>query len=185
MLFRIITLLFLLAISIGLFAGNDPTNRRIEKRVHKIWKDHGIRLTTLPDRMGSDPEGKFQSIMSADEILGFIYKGKVFTCGPDGCEKPDQLSDSREYFQFFVILNAKGIILYTEITEYAATHGHEVGSAGWLKQFRGKSADSDFGYGQEIDAITGATKSGQNLTAEIILVLNNFKKAAISKIPDL
>lgn len=176
MLTRTISLLLILFIPLNLSAGNDPADRRIEKRVQKIWDKTDTYIDYIPVNPGSDPKGKFQSIKSSDEILGYIYKGKVFTCGPNGCEKPDLMTDSREYFQFFMILDEKGTILYTEITEYAATHGQEVSSPGWLKQFKGKNADSDFGYGQEIDAITGATKSGQNLTTEIKLILNNFNK---------
>jgi len=71
-----------------------------------------------------------------------------------------------------MITDPLGKMLYTEITEYAATHGYEVSSPGWLKQFRVR--DTPVTYGKDIDVISGATKSGKGMVGEIIILLEKI-----------
>lgn len=155
------------------FAGDHPALHNIQKRIYKLWQGKNLKLTEESGSPGSDPYGEFYSIRSDEITLGFVYSGKVYTCGTDGCGKPS-LSSAREYFHFFMITDPMGKVLHVEITEYAATHGHEVSSQGWLKQFRGKIPGNSLVFEKDIDAISGATKSAASLTFEINMILQNL-----------
>lgn len=175
MIARIVLLLFAFFVPNVLSAGNDPADKRIARRVQKLWNQTGIEYNPLNLEKNSGTGGKFHSINYQQQVLGYLYTGKVFTCSVNGCEKPDPENDNREYFEFFVIFDENKSVLYIEITNYAASHGHEVSSPGWLKQFRGLKTGQVLRYGKEIDGITGATKSAQSLTDEINLLLNSIE----------
>ena len=48
-----------------------------------------------------------------------------------------------------------------------ATHGQEVMNKGWLGQFEGYRYGKRLRYGKNIDAVTGATISANNILKEI------------------
>ena len=50
--------------------------------------------------------------------------------------------------------------------DYNSEYGYEITSRGWLKQFI-KTHDLPYVYGENIDAISGATKSGKSIVREI------------------
>ncbi|MCK4920537.1 MAG: FMN-binding protein [Bacteroidales bacterium] len=50
---------------------------------------------------------------------------------------------------------------------YQATHGQEVTSPGWLKQFVGYDGIKSLVVGREIDAISGATISADAITMNL------------------
>ena len=150
---------------------DSHARKRIDKRVFKLWKIENFELKKLSEIPGSSFTGDFFLIKTSNEIHGILYYGKVYTCGTSGCNKPG-LDEGKEYFDFFLITDNEGKTLHTEITNYAATHGHEVSSRGWLRQFRGRTGEESLVYGKDINAISGATKSGTNLTLEINAILD-------------
>lgn len=160
---------YLLSFSLS-HAIDDYAMKRITKRVDKLWKIEEFELKKLSEIPGSGSSGDFFLIKTEIKTQGILYNGTVYTCGISGCNKPSG-REEKEYFEFFLITDNEGEILYTEITKYAATHGHEVSSAGWLRQFRGRKGNDSLIYGKDIDAISGATRSGTNLTLEINSVL--------------
>ncbi len=157
------------------YAGNDPTRKRIDKRISKLWNLSSSKIGKISGIPVKDLRGDFFLIRSGEKNYGILYRGKVFTCGALGCGIPST-EETSEYFEFFVIADIGGRILYTEITNYAATHGHEVSGRGWLRQFEGRDAKDSIIYGKNIDAISGATKSGTNLSREINLILEIIHK---------
>ena len=52
-----------------------------------------------------------------------------------------------------------------EILDYRETHGFEVRTPGWRRQFIGRRADTPFHFGDDIKNISGATLSCAHLTA--------------------
>lgn len=120
-------------------------------------------------------EGNYYLVFSDTDSLtrGIIYCGRVYTCDSNGCNRDFPLTGAiMEYFDFFMVLDDKGRIAHIEVTDYRATHGDAVCSRGWLKQFLGYGPGEVVIYGREVDAITGATRSGQSLTNEINQVLS-------------
>ncbi len=111
-------------------------------------------------------------------LNGFVYTGRVPTCRLGGCKEQqgqlmpiDKLEDL-EYFDFFAILDKDFAIRRIRVFNYAATHGHEVASRGWLKQFIGFGQGSEpLVYGKNIDAVSGATISAMALTDEVSYII--------------
>jgi hypothetical protein len=71
-----------------------------------------------------------------------------------------------DYFDYMVIYDTRMDIILVQILVYRSDHGHEITAKGWLKQFIGKDG-CDLVYGQEIEAISGATYSGKSITRDI------------------
>mgnify|MGYP001054885151 CR=1 FL=1 len=71
-----------------------------------------------------------------------------------------------EYFDYCVIYNNDLTIRNIEILVYRSDHGHEIANKSWLNQFSGEKGCSLL-YGDQIDAISGATFSASSITADI------------------
>ena len=55
-------------------------------------------------------------------------------------------------------------VVKTKVLIYREDYGNEIGSKRWLKQFIGKTSSDSLKYGQDIDAISGATISANSMT---------------------
>lgn len=65
---------------------------------------------------------------------------------------------------YLVVLDSDLKIVKTKVLIYREEYGGEIGSKRWLRQFIGKTKDSEFRYGDNIDAIAGATISVRSMT---------------------
>ncbi len=108
------------------------------------------------------------SIQHNNNTVGKAYIKRVISCRAGGCEsKIDLENDASEFFDYYAILSNAYSVMEIKVYNYEATHGEEVCSKAWLKQFRGYNGDKKLRYGKEIDAISGATISGIALTEDI------------------
>jgi uncharacterized protein with FMN-binding domain len=71
-----------------------------------------------------------------------------------------------EEFDFAVLYSTDWLIENVEILVYRSDHGYEVMNKKWLAQFKG-STGCGLAYGKDIDAISGATLSGNALTEAV------------------
>jgi len=53
------------------------------------------------------------------------------------------------------------------VFNYRATHGYEICSRGWLKQFSGYNGSGQLVVGKTVDGISGATKSVHAITSDV------------------
>ena len=58
---------------------------------------------------------------------------------------------------------------------YREDYGRQIGSQRWLKQFIGKKVGEQLGYGEDVDAIAGATISAKSMTKAVNDVLESLK----------
>jgi hypothetical protein len=65
-----------------------------------------------------------------------------------------------------VIYNTDWVILQVEILVYRSDHGFEITNKRWLAQFKGSNG-CGLQYGKEIDALAGATISGNSLVSSV------------------
>jgi len=180
----IISLLALLCL--GLFGFKIDTDldvpvKKVNKAIQKIWKIEDFSLE-FDERKPCDINGKRYLILAHDECIGTIYVGRVNSCRSGGCDigSKDQLAF--EYFDYFLLTDVKGEVLWVKIYNYQATQGHEVMSRGWLNQFKGAGPNEKLVFGSDIDAISGATVSARSLTNDIQDVLScGFEKIAGKK----
>ena len=92
-------------------------------------------------------------ITKDDISLGFAYLDNVL-----GKSQP---------ITFVVLFNADGTIVNSHIVKYREPIGGEVSHKNWLNQFSGRTKDSTYNVGKDIDGISGATISVNAVTRGI------------------
>lgn len=76
----------------------------------------------------------------------------------------DEVVGKHEFITFAAALSPEGKVLGVEILTYRETHGGEVQTPGWRKNFQGKTLADPFRLGNDIPNISGATLSCRNVT---------------------
>ena len=117
-------------------------------------------------------------ISQSNETIGWAYTRRVFSCRSGGCDQHTEPAESaaREYFDYFAILDKQYSILEIKVYNYAATHGQEICSKAWLRQFKGYNGLKPLRYGKDIDGISGATISGRAITEDVESGLKTLSK---------
>lgn len=181
---------FLISVSFTLFTvlfpvrGIDFNNKSVLKEIQKVTgaeKPEWLELSNHPSAQNSDAlQGKF-FVVTANKALDqakYVYIGRVNSCRQGGCSNGADLMalDKTEYFDYFIVFNHSLSVELVKVYNYQATHGQEVTNKGWLKQFQGYNGSRNLVVGKSIDAISGATVSVQNLTADIQEKTQQLKK---------
>jgi Na+-translocating ferredoxin:NAD+ oxidoreductase RnfG subunit len=122
---------------------------------------------TIRDRY--DIHGKFFEIKSNGSQYKYIYVGRVNSCRAGGCvisPGAPHNADS-EYFDYFILFDKNKTVQFVQVFNYQATHGHEICTKGWLKQFIGHNGTNPLQVNKNIDTISGATISVYAITADV------------------
>ena len=152
--------------------------RALKKDISKLWDTEEIALQEIqvPDSIYNDlllDKGKIFSLISSVDQLGFAYVGRIYSCRSGGCGTDDtpveivSINEDFEYFDYFIIFDKALTVKKIRVFNYQATHGHEVGGKGWLRQFVGYKGDEKLEYGKNIDSISGATISANAITYNV------------------
>lgn len=100
-------------------------------------------------------------IVEAGSTIGYVYVG--------------QAPSMKNIFDYVVMFNPDRSIKKSKILIYREDYGRQVGSQRWLKQFIGKKAGQSLTYGEDIDAISGATISAKSMTLAVGQVLESMQ----------
>ena len=92
-------------------------------------------------------------IVKNDSLIGVAYL--------------DNVKGKSQPITFVVFFDPEGQVLNSHIVKYREPIGGEVSSKNWLRQFLGKTKESSFKIGKEIDGISGATISVNAVTRGI------------------
>lgn len=92
-------------------------------------------------------------ITIADSLVGYAYL--------------DNVKGKSQPITFVVFYDSDGAVVGSHIIKYREPIGGEVSHKSWLNQFSGKSQDSMYVVGKDIDAISGATISVNAVTRGI------------------
>lgn len=76
----------------------------------------------------------------------------------------DDVVGKHEFITFASALSPEGKVLGVEVLSYRETHGGEVRTAAWRKNFQGKTLKDPFKLDEDIPNISGATLSCRNIT---------------------
>ncbi|GET21652.1 FMN-binding protein [Prolixibacter denitrificans] len=173
---KILLLLSWLLVSAGTYAdkGIDFASKPF---IRAIEKEDLNGLSDLEELQFSDAvptknmHGKFFQTRNENRLspVRYAYIGRVNSCRTGGCAAPGNITGEigYEYFDYFILYDARGSILQTKVFNYQATHGQEITARGWLKQFDGYSGKNDLRVGHGIDAISGATISVYAITRDV------------------
>jgi len=171
-------LIFCLSLSITNAQDINFNPKPLTKDLQKLWEKDDILLTKIevPDSLYNDillDKGMIYRVNSNKINLGFAYVGRIFSCRAGGCGMDDapielaSIDEDFEYFDYFIIFDESLTVSKIRVYNYQATHGHEVGGKGWLKQFIGYNGDEKLEYGKNIDSISGATISANAITYNV------------------
>jgi len=75
--------------------------------------------------------------------------------------------ETPEFFDYLIVFDTNLSVQQVKVYNYQATHGQEVTTKGWLKQFQGYDGSRSLTVGKSIDAISGATVSVYEITNDI------------------
>lgn len=149
--------IIILVISILSFGLPKNIQKKVDSEIKKTYSVEEFSFNAMtfssevnkeiPSEFGSD---NFFEIKSDSNNLGYAYVSKAPS-------KTDQ-------FDYLVLLDTNLVIIKTKILIYREDYGGEIGSKRWLKQFIGKTKNDEFRYGDNIDAIAGATISVRSMT---------------------
>ena len=155
----------------------DFNPKSLDKDLKKLWETDVIALSeiAIPDSLYHDillDKGKIFCASGSGQDLGFAYVGRIFSCRAGGCGGDQDVagvssSEDYEYFDYFIIFDLNLSVQKIRVYNYQATHGHEVGGKGWLKQFIGYQGKEKLEYGKNIDSISGATISANAITYNV------------------
>lgn len=156
--------------------GAELPLKKINKAVTKIWKVEEFEVIEddLNNQKNCYENGCWLKVKSKGKDLGMVYVGRVNSCHAGGCsvEPKSEPSLSFEFFDYFLLVDNSGEVLWVKVYNYQATQGHEVMSRGWLNQFKGLTKNEKLVFGQDIETISGATVSASAITADIQQVLS-------------
>lgn len=147
-------MLILVLTSFGL-----PKNisKKVNKEISSVFEvtNFSTEMITVSDALNATlptkiKEDNLYKIENNTTTIGYFYVGKAPS-------KTDQ-------FDYLVMFDRELNVVKTKVLIYREDYGNEIGSKRWLKQFIGKTSSDKLQYGQNIDAISGATISANSMT---------------------
>ena len=169
-----ILLVYLLPVLVSAPKGVNFEHKQINKELSSVLNlekdEFSLTLLNIPVSADKPDEGRFYSISGDSSLLSYLYVGRVYTCPIGGCDnaKAENTGGSYEYFDYMVIFKPSFSVSKVSVFNYQASHGHQICSKGWLRQFIGYSGEDTLKVGKNIDSISGATKSTNTITTDIM-----------------
>lgn len=138
-------------------------------------------LSVLPKLANNVKLGKFFRVgnLTSFSPIKYVYIGRVNTCRAGGCYiNSKNVDDTQsEYFDYFILYDVSCTIQLVKIYNYQASHGQEVTSSNWLRQFKSYNGKRELVVGKNVDAISGATISVDATSFDIELKTNILKQS--------
>lgn len=106
-----------------------------------------------------------------------------FTCDGDARPLFAVFTESKgryDMFDYLVITDESGTIQSVRVVKYRSEHGGEIASRRWLSQFEAYSGGRLI-YGEDISAISGATRSAMSITRDIPELIQTLQRSVVSK----
>lgn len=178
---KLLQVTLLLSVALTFFTASMPAKNNIPpeltETIKKKWP--GSNVVLVAGKTQIDKNTTLYKIVQNNDLIGWAYTRRVLSCRNGGCEGSGSTVEanvSHEYFDYYALLNTQYSILEIKVYNYAATHGQEICSKAWLRQFKGYDGSKNLRYGKDIDAISGATISGIALTQDIGEAVTRLRK---------
>lgn len=148
-----------------LLASPEALDKNLVRDVEKWLKVDTYELTPVKAPEQPSVSGKYFQIQVAGQVKGFLYTGRVNTVR-SAAARSGQSSYS-EYFDYYIFYDPQLTIQKVKVMRYKATHGQMISAPSWLKQFQGYKPGQPLEPGIQVDGISGATISVNNITFDI------------------
>lgn len=164
----ILSLICLFLFQANVFSQSNTLQLRLERAVKIAFQSDEVTLhkldlkkDKLPAELSKSLKNDMVYMVDEEECLkGYAYVGFA-------------PSKERE-FDYVLIFNPDHTIKQAKVLIYRETFGREIDSPRWLDQFIGMSPKSTFKFGEDIDAISGATISARSMTRAVQNALINM-----------
>jgi hypothetical protein len=146
----------------------NENDRNLQRELKKIYGKHDYVLLPLKVPEKFNPAGTFFQIKSSindAQLPAYVYIGRVNIVR--SAAATGKKSDNAEYFDYFILFNASKAVNLVRVTNYQSSYGEMISSPGWLRKFIGHAHPKPLEVGRQIDAISGATISVNNITFDI------------------
>jgi len=122
--------------------------QKIEKKTKTTFNKNTVNFTALT-LTNSNGKSNFWKI----EQVGYLAIGQALS--------------KFHQFEYFILFNNTGKILYVEVLNYRENYGAEICNKRWLQQFKNINTTSIFEFNSSVDGISGATISVQSIRSDI------------------
>ena len=166
----------------------EHLDKKINKLVRKVFKKEdslALKPLDLPFEFIKNSHIELFTITKDSLHRGYLSVTMANGCHEGGCDakgfdvqQEEEFTGRYEQYYFATIFDIKGEILRVKVIEYDSEYGYEIMSRGWLKQFVKKQNDDEFTYGKNIDAIAGATISGESIVSEVNILKRIMQKVS-------
>tara|TARA_R110002167_G_scaffold11308_13_gene50159 strand:+ start:1414 stop:1968 length:555 start_codon:yes stop_codon:yes gene_type:complete len=163
-----LTLSIVLSISFSSDQISPRLKEKIDAAIHSTYGITDFELKRIavqsewdkrtPAALGG--ENLFE-IFRAKQLHGYLYLG----------EAPSK----KRKFDYVILFTPNFTVKKTKVLIYREDFGQQIGSQRWLKQFIGFTLVDHPSYGENIDAISGATISASSMTRAIGDVLTSLR----------
>ncbi|HOI50308.1 MAG TPA: FMN-binding protein [Prolixibacteraceae bacterium] len=189
-----IIITILLLVNFGVLQGQEGINYRPKVLLREISKQWGIgdpqwSELRLPAANGSGEriKGKFFAVSERLEPNNrrFVYVGRVNSCRGGGCSASGEeraVAGDFEYFDYFILFGSDASVQQVRVFNYQATHGQEITSPQWLRQFSGFDGTKTLQVGGNVDAISGATISAYAIAGDVEQKTKLLKNAELPRL---
>jgi len=152
--------LVLMLIALSAFQLPKLIAKKVDKEIKSTFQIEAFSITpitvneTIKKNVSTQINtNNLYTIITDNQLIGYAYVSKAPS-------KTDQ-------FDYVVLFNPQLEIVKVKVLIYREDYGNEIGSKRWLKQFVGKTAKDTLRYGDNVDAISGATISANSMTKTI------------------
>jgi Na+-translocating ferredoxin:NAD+ oxidoreductase RnfG subunit len=99
----------------------------------------------------------------------------VLQAGKGGWLFFDSVVGKHEFIDYAMGISSDGAVVGVEILEYRETYGHQVKDPKWRAQFAGKTTANPLELDKDIQNISGATLSSNNITKGVRRLLHTWQ----------
>lgn len=146
----------------------NATDRNLQRELKRIYGKSEFMLMPMKVPEKFNPSGTFYQIQSSltdSQLPVYVYIGRVSIVR--SAAATGKKSDNSEFFDYFILFNSSKAVSLVKVTNYQSSHGQMISSPGWLRKFIGHSHPRPLEVGRQIDAISGATISVNNITFDV------------------
>lgn len=149
--------------------GGQVPEKQVRKEAGKILDTDIIlerKHTALADLIEN------QGTLSTENVIPVKPSDEMFVMYAVGGNDPigycfaSSAAGRFENFEYFILYDTACVVQKVNVWKYRSSHGGAVAGQRWLRQFAGYSKGA-LTYGKDVQAISGATISGESLVREV------------------
>lgn len=151
-----------------------------ERSIKALFTD-SVKLTLKKITIKAELKKKVESRVRQRFFKPWLYVWEITKAnGARAWAVLDNVRGKAQPISFMAVFDSSGVIRSGTIIKYRESVGGAVQNKNWLAQFTGRSGNSGFTVGRDIDAISGATISVHAVTRgmhKLSLIFSFIRKA--------